>query len=40
MQEGGKDINEILNMPYHFVIDLLSERDKPQESNSFFDLMG
>ncbi|WP_412103517.1 phage tail assembly chaperone GT [Rossellomorea aquimaris] len=24
--ENGKDINEVLNMPYHFLIDLLKEK--------------
>ncbi|MEK4565186.1 hypothetical protein MKX54_10980 [Alkalihalobacillus sp. FSL R5-0424] len=30
----GKDINEILAMPYHFVVAILSERNKPKEEKS------
>lgn len=32
--EGGKDINEVLAMPYHFVVEILRERNKPKETKS------
>lgn len=42
--ERGKDVNEVLDMPYHFILDLLREDHKQEEkkvaSNSFFDLIG
>ncbi|MGX7596289.1 phage tail assembly chaperone GT [Planococcus plakortidis] len=37
--ENGKDINELLKLPLRFVIDILEERNKPQYSDSFFDLL-
>ncbi|MCG7314148.1 hypothetical protein ABEP17_15685 [Priestia flexa] len=39
LMKEGKDINEVLNMPYHFVLDLLEEQNKPQRGNSFFELI-
>jgi hypothetical protein len=30
----GKDINEILAMPYHFVLELLQEQNKPKHEKS------
>jgi len=39
MMEGGKDINEVLSMPFHFVLEILGEKYKPQKANSFFDLI-
>lgn len=32
--KNGKDINEVLAMPYHFVIEILRERNKPKQTNS------
>ncbi len=26
----GKDINEILNMPFHFMLEILREKNQPQ----------
>ncbi|WP_369823393.1 phage tail assembly chaperone GT [Sporosarcina sp. P21c] len=37
--ENGKDINEALAMPFHFVLQILEEKNKPKPSSSFFDLM-
>ncbi|WP_409373569.1 phage tail assembly chaperone GT [Terribacillus saccharophilus] len=37
---SGKDINEILDMPYHFVLDLLAERTKPKEEKSLIAAFG
>lgn len=36
----GDDINKILDMPIHYVTDLLKEKIKVEKSNSFFDLLG
>lgn len=38
--EEGKDVNEILDMPFHYVIEVLKEKHKEQFSGSFFDLLG
>lgn len=39
MMKAGKDINEVLNMPIHYVTEILKEKNKPQKSSSFFDLL-
>jgi hypothetical protein len=36
----GKDINEILNMPYHFVLDILYEKSKPKQEKSLIAAFG
>ncbi|WP_034261760.1 phage tail assembly chaperone GT [Bacillus sp. J33] len=38
--EKGKDINEVLAMPYHFVIEILSERNKPKKEKSLIAAFG
>ena len=38
--KGGKDINDVLDMPYHFVIELLRERNKPKETKSLISAFG
>jgi len=40
MMKNGKDINEILNMPYHFVLDLLAEEAKPKQEESLIATFG
>lgn len=35
----GKDVNEVLDMPYHFMLQLLAEDVEPEYANSFFDLI-
>lgn len=35
----GKDVNKVLDMPYHFMVQLLKEENEPTPSNSFFDLL-
>ncbi|WP_407901318.1 phage tail assembly chaperone GT [Halalkalibacterium halodurans] len=40
LMKEGKDINEILNMPYHFVIEILRERNKPKETKSLIAAFG
>lgn len=34
--KGGKDINEVLNMPFHFFLELLSVKNehKPKQTKS------
>ncbi|SSS87923.1 Uncharacterised protein [Acinetobacter baumannii] len=29
--KDGKNINEVLNMPYHFLIEILNEQNKPNK---------
>ena len=36
----GKDVNEVLDMPYHFVIQLLAEEHKPKEEKSLIAAFG
>lgn len=36
----GKDINEILEMPVHYVMEILREKSNVKQANSFFDLLG
>jgi len=40
MTKQGKDINEVLNMPYHFVLELLAERNKPKQEKSLIAAFG
>jgi len=36
----GKDINEVLNMPYHYVVQLLEEKSKPKQEKSLIAAFG
>lgn len=36
----GKDINEVLNMPINYVMDILKEKTNVKTADSFFDLLG
>ncbi|NIK11196.1 hypothetical protein FHR85_000569 [Alkalibacillus almallahensis] len=38
--KNGKDINEILKMPYHFVVELFKEERKPSETTSLISAFG
>lgn len=38
--EEGKDINEILAMPYHFLLQLLEEKNKPRQETSLIAAFG
>jgi len=40
MVKEGKDINEVLNMPYTFMLDLLAEKNKPKEEKSLISAFG
>ncbi len=38
--KNGKDINEILDMPLQFVIDLMTEENKPKQEKSLIAAFG
>ena len=38
--ESGKDINEIMDMPFNFMVDLMEERNKPKEEKSLISAFG
>lgn len=40
LMKEGKDINEILEMPVHYVMEVLQEKVEVEQANSFFDLLG
>lgn len=40
LMHQGKDINEILNMPYNFIIEILKDRNKPREEQSLIAAFG
>ncbi|MGD6873021.1 phage tail assembly chaperone GT [Sutcliffiella horikoshii] len=40
MMKSGKDINEILNMPFHFMVELMREENKPKQVRSLFAAFG
>lgn len=39
LMKEGKDINEILDMPVHYVMEILKEKTEIKQANSFFDLL-
>lgn len=40
LMKEGKDINEILDMPFHFVIEILRENNKPKKEKSLIAAFG
>ncbi len=40
MMKDGKDINEILNMPFHFMVELMREKNKPKQEKSLIAAFG
>lgn len=40
LMKNGKDINEILNMPYNFFVELLKEQNKPKKTKSLIAAFG
>lgn len=38
--KDGKDINEILGMPYHFLLEILREENKPNQEKSLIVAFG
>ncbi|WP_425451873.1 phage tail assembly chaperone GT [Paraliobacillus ryukyuensis] len=37
---NGKDINEILEMPIHYVVQLIQDKNKPKEETSLIAAFG
>ncbi|MCA1029359.1 hypothetical protein LCM23_25440 [Cytobacillus kochii] len=40
LMKDGKDINEILNMPFHFMLEVLKEKHKPEQKKSLIAAFG
>lgn len=40
LMKQGKDINEVLNMPFHFMLELLRERHQPKQTKSLIKAFG
>jgi len=40
LMKEGKDINEVLDMPFNYVIELLGERNKPKQEKSLIAAFG
>lgn len=40
MKESGKDINEILDMPFAFLMDVVQEKAKPKKEKSLIAAFG
>ncbi|WEZ09583.1 phage tail assembly chaperone GT [Priestia flexa] len=38
--QQGRDINEILDMPYHYVVQILEEKNKPKHTKSLMAAFG
>lgn len=38
--KNGKSVKELMEMPYYFVIDVLSENNKPKEEKSLISAFG
>lgn len=38
--KNGRDVNELMNMPYNFVLDILAEQAKPKETESLISAFG
>jgi hypothetical protein len=38
--KNGKDVNELMAMPYSFVLDILAEQTKPKEEKSLIAAFG
>lgn len=37
---NGKDINQILDMPIHFVVELMKDKNKPKKEESLIAAFG
>jgi hypothetical protein len=40
MVKDGKDINEVLAMPFHFLVEILHEKNKPRQEKSLIAAFG
>jgi hypothetical protein len=38
--ESGKDINEILNKPFNFILELLKEKNTPKQEKALIATFG
>lgn len=40
LMKNGKDINEVLDMPIHFVVELMKDKNKPKQERSLIAAFG
>ncbi|WP_445304427.1 phage tail assembly chaperone GT [Niallia sp. FSL W8-1348] len=40
MMKSGKDINQILDIPFNFMVELLSEKNKTKQTKSLISAFG
>ncbi|WP_407270595.1 phage tail assembly chaperone GT [Radiobacillus sp. PE A8.2] len=40
LMKSGKDINDILDMPIHYVVQLMQDKNKPREEKSLIAAFG
>ncbi|WP_420806935.1 phage tail assembly chaperone GT [Salinicoccus halodurans] len=40
MKESDKDINEILDMPFSFFMEIIEEQNKPKQTKSLISAFG
>ncbi|WP_430150925.1 phage tail assembly chaperone GT [Peribacillus frigoritolerans] len=40
LMKEGKDVTEVLNMPFHFLIEILCEQNKPRQEKSLIAAFG
>lgn len=40
LTKEGKDINEVMEMPFHYFIEILGERNKPKQQKSLIAAFG
>lgn len=40
LAKEGKDINQIMNMPFQFLVDIMAERAKPKKEKSLIAAFG
>lgn len=38
--KNGMPVSEIIDMPYHYLIDIMEEKSKPKESKSLISAFG
>ncbi|WP_424580096.1 phage tail assembly chaperone GT [Virgibacillus halodenitrificans] len=40
LMKEGKDINEVLSMPFHYVVEILRDKNKPKQEKSLIAAFG
>lgn len=40
LMTNGKDVNDLLNMPFHYVVEILRDKNKPKEEKSLISAFG